>query len=244
MNTVVIIQARLTSSRLPGKVLKPIGPVPAISHTISRAGLTGFKPPLAVPDGQQWEIIDALWPRAFGPMPVYAGPEDDVLGRMAAAAMAEHADIVVRLTGDCPFVDPRMVWTCAYGAAQHNCYVANCGVPTARGLFPRTEPRGLDVEAFPMWALIDADLYATEPLEREHVTPWIRANVACLPMKASTNRPDLRWLLDTQEDYEWFCKLAAMIDCTPPHPTTRELLAFLKEHPEMERKDESSPTVA
>ena len=241
MNIVLIIQARLTSQRLPSKVLKPIGPLPSLAHTLIRARATGFRAVLAVPDSQRSVIATALvgeeglnedwW------NDVHGGPEDDVLARMTSAAMAERADIVVRLTGDCPFVDPRMVWTCAYGAAKHDCYVANCGVPTARGLFPRTEPRGLDVEAFPLWALVDADLYATEALEREHVTPWIRANVACLPMRGSTNRPDLRWVLDTEEDYDWFCKLATMVDCTPPHPTTRELLAFLKEHPEMERRD-------
>ena len=173
MNIVLIIQARLTSQRLPSKVLKPIGPLPSLAHTLIRARATGFRVVLAVPDSQRSVIATALvgeeglnedwW------NDVHGGPEDDVLARMTSAAMAERADIVVRLTGDCPFVDPRMVWTCAYGAAKHDCYVANCGVPTARGLFPRTEPRGLDVEAFPLWALVDADLYATEALEREHV---------------------------------------------------------------------------
>lgn len=229
MNTVVIVQARLTSTRLPGKVLKPIGPWPAVAHTHLRARFAGFRTVLAVPAPQCQEFHATLH---LGPeVTLYGGPENDVLARVTAVAMQERADIVVRLTGDCPFVEPRMVWACADAVRQLNCYVANC-CPGQR-----TEPKGLDVEAFPMWALVDADLYATTPEEREHVTPWMHANMKCVPMKGSTNRPDLRWVLDTQEDYDWFCKLATMIDCTPPHPTTRELLAFLKDHPEMERTD-------
>ena len=168
MNTVVIIAARLTSSRFPGKVLKPIGPLPSLAHSLIRARAVGFRVVLAVPASQRSEIATALIGEGLSEdwwNDVHGGPEDDVLARMTAAAMAEHADIVVRLTGDCPFVDPRMVWACADAAAKHNCYVANCGVPTPKGLYERTEPRGLDVEAFPMWALVDADLYANDPLE-------------------------------------------------------------------------------
>ena len=236
MKTVVIIQARLTSTRLPGKVLKPIGPHLALSHTWLRATQTGLRTVLATPMIQRLTIAMALQEdlqkvSVDSCLTLYGGSEEDVLGRYTEAAMQEQADIVVRLTGDRPFIDPRMVWTCAHGVAQHNCYVANC-LPGKR-----TEPRGLDVEAFPAWALVDADLYATSNEDREHVTPWITRNLRQQEMVASTNRPDLRWVLDTQEDYEWFCKLATMSDCTPPHPTTPELLTFLKEHPEMERRD-------
>lgn len=226
MNTVVIIQARLTSTRLPEKVLKPIAGVPSIQHTVGRAALTGFRTVLAIPTGQATLADQRGW------QDVYGGPEYDVLARVTGAAMLTHADIVVRLTGDCPFVDPRMVWACAHDAALKNHYVSNCWPE-------RTEPKGLDVEAFPTWALVDADLYATTDEEREHVTPWIQQNVKGERLLPVTNRPDLRWVLDTQEDYDWFCKLATMLDCTSPHPTTRELLAFLKEHPEMERRNDA-----
>lgn len=236
MKTVVIIQARLSSERLPGKVLKLIGDRAAIAHTYSRASATGCRTVLAIPESQVTTFRSGIfYPPTSGieeGIIFYGGPEHDVLGRYAQVAMQEQADFVVRITGDCPFVDPEMVWMAARMTAKTGHYVANCWSE-------RTEPKGLDVEAFPTEMLIYASLHATAPADREHVTPYLQREQRFPKTQLSpvTNRPELRWVLDTQEDYDWFCKLATMIDCTPPHPTTRELLAFVKEHPEMERKE-------
>jgi glutamate-1-semialdehyde 2,1-aminomutase/spore coat polysaccharide biosynthesis protein SpsF len=131
---------------------------------------------------------------------VSAGPEDDVLRRYAIAAEAFEADIVVRVTGDCPLISPEL---CGEVLAM----VKNEGVVYASNVNPRSFPKGLDCEAFPVGDLYYADNEATDPYDREHVTPWI-ARKTYRDMNIYSPwpiAPEGRLCIDTESDYHSIC---------------------------------------
>ena len=201
MTLAVIVQARYGSSRLPGKILNPLGSKTALARVLDRCAriMAADTVIAAVPDGAENEpVAEAVKAAGYA---VARGPEDDVLTRYANAARAVEADTVMRATSDCPFLDPKLcdqviaVWR-ETGAD----YVSNTSPP----LFPH----GLDCEVFSADLLFDAEAKATEPAAREHVTPWIRGQ-AHLTLGNLTGPGDgverLRWTLDYPEDLE-FCQ--------------------------------------
>lgn len=140
----------------------------------------------------------AAWCDSEG-IPCYRGPLDDVLSRYSGAARAAGADVVVRITADCPFVDATVV------EAIVTCLVQN-GLEYAGNNRQRTYPHGADVEAFTVQALEIAAREATEPFEREHVTPFIWTRPERFAQRqvlspAHLTRPELRITVDTIEDY-------------------------------------------
>jgi len=159
----------------------------------------------------------------------YRGPEDDVLARYLIGAAWLLANdphgIVVRITADCPLVDPGHVSSMIQ-------YFLNEERPAfAANRYGNEIARGLDVE------IMTAKLLAwraTQPdvsrYEREHVTPWLR-RPECLTsgtLHPNTNpTAGMRWTLDTPEDYAWFTRLAQHVNTEPPHPTTQEVLDYI-----------------
>lgn len=194
------------STRLPGKVLKPFGGLPVIDHVIRRVSRAVPNVVLAIPDTPENDVLKSHhydW---------WVGSEHDVLARYWGAALHAEADFVVRITADCPLVDP--------DAIRH--VIARS---VASDDYCRTDlqfPRGQDVEAFPVRLLADAHWRAGRE-EREHVTTWMQRGDP--PLKRST--PRMRWTLDTEEDYAWFCRLAQHVNTEPPHPTTEEVLDYI-----------------
>jgi glutamate-1-semialdehyde 2,1-aminomutase len=195
MKTIAIVQARMGSTRLPNKVMRPIGGVPMIELLIRR--LAGSKRldriVLATSeDGINTPLADHV--RALG-YDVFQGSEQDVLDRFYRAAAPHTPDAVVRITGDCPLMDPVLVdEVIAAFQAQ--------GVDYACNVVPPTYPDGLDIEVFSFAALERAAREATRPFDREHVTPYIResglfsvANVA-----HTTDLSAERWTVDEHED--------------------------------------------
>jgi len=168
MNRIAIIQARMGSHRLPGKVLMELGDRPALAWTVSAArcipGIGGVV--VATGDDSSNDPI-ASW-CAENDVDVHRGPEGDVLARFAGAARAAQADIVMRLTADCPLLDPEV-------CGQVLMLLEMGNVDYASNVDPASWPDGLDCEAFPAEALFLADAEAQRPHEREHVTPSIRA---------------------------------------------------------------------
>lgn len=208
--TVAIIQARLNSSRLPGKVLYELAGRPVLALLIERVRRTPGIDEAVLATGDTphnialVEIVSSLG------IPVVAGPEDDVLARFALAAREHRADIVVRLTGDCPFGDPAVIGTVIAERADK-------GFDYCTNVLPPTWPDGLDVSVFTRETLEMAHREATLPSEREHVVPWmwkhsileggarLRAgNVPC-PEDLSADR----WTLDDAADYRMLRALAA-----------------------------------
>jgi spore coat polysaccharide biosynthesis protein SpsF len=199
--TVAVIQARMTSSRLPGKVLMDIGTQPALGLMLSRVQPANSLDEIVVAT----TVNDTDDPVAtvcceLG-VPVFRGDEHDVLGRMLAAAENAKADIVVRLTADCPVHDPAVIDAAVEMMHKGNWdYVSNA--------VRRSYPDGLDVEVMTIDALRKADKEAVDPRLREHVTLYINGrrpaygagDFACGELVFDADFSHVRWTLDTIDD--------------------------------------------
>ena len=206
MKVVCIIQARMGSTRLPGKVLAPIEGKPLLWYVVHRAKLATCLDQVIVATPDTIEDLAIHAACAEWDIPCIAGPEHDVLSRYAQIAEAVGANVVVRITGDCPFVDPRLIDLVVWRLLERQTFYSSNVYPT------RTFPDGLDVEAFTRSALRAADRFAF-PEEREHVTPAMQRYVGeysafwdirgdYVPACTTIDPPlgDLRWTVDTAED--------------------------------------------
>jgi glutamate-1-semialdehyde 2,1-aminomutase/spore coat polysaccharide biosynthesis protein SpsF len=226
--TVAIIQARFGSTRLPGKVLKSLGNGIVLDHAIQRCRAIPSVDAvvIATTDREEDGAIVAAAERA-GAL-VHRGSAEDVLSRYAGAAKGADADVVLRVTSDCPLIDPDI---CDRLIRLH----AEAGVDYVANNMPRLYPHGLDCEAFTRAALDRADRTATAPYDREHVTPWLRRTADVT--RASLIGPgwpavQQRWTLDFPEDYDFFSALFPLL------PQDRiagmdEVLGILAAHPEI-----------
>lgn len=176
MRTVAIVQARAGGTRLPGKVLMDLCGAPMLVRQMERLKLCRMLDDivLAVPDTPENNGL-AMWCVADHGWPIHRGPEEDVLTRYLQAAEAAEADIVVRVTADCPCIDPTVidetVMMFMQGADGYRFdFVANNLLPTF--------PHGMDVEVMSRATLAIAASKATDAYDREHVTPWITRNGA------------------------------------------------------------------
>lgn len=229
MTTAVIIQARMGSSRLRGKVLEDLAGQSVLSHVISRARrIPGVDVVCcAIPEEAGSDPVAAEAARQ-GAL-VHRGSENDVLARYEGAARACNADVVMRITSDCPLIDP-----VASGEVLRQLVAARADY--CSNLEPRSWPKGLDTEAFTAEILHRAAATATDPFEREHVTPWIRqnrnlahANVVC-PLGDFTT---YRWTLDYPEDLAFFRALYAILPPPPHIAPFEDVLAIVHKHPEI-----------
>jgi spore coat polysaccharide biosynthesis protein SpsF len=203
VKTVCIVQARMGSTRLPGKVLLPLNGHTVIGEVLSRCKrIPGVDEVVcATPDvkiAQECNRLGFVWHNG--------APEADVLGRYYAAAVEHRADIIMRITGDCPLIGPELCGE-VLGALKRTWsdYEFRFKADYASNIMPRTFPKGFDCEAFTRGTLERAHWEAKEPYDREHVTSWMqradikRANVASpWPM-------DGRLTLDTEDDYKVIC---------------------------------------
>lgn len=229
---VAIVQARMGSSRLPGKVLCDLAGKPAIARLLGRLAKTPGLDAiwLACSDRPENDPL-AKAVTALG-FPVFRGDEDDVLSRYAAIAVETKADAVVRITGDCPLVDPAVVGkvVAAFRASSAD-FVSNTLV--------RSYPDGLDVEVFTRAALDRAHAEATHPFLRMHVTPFIHGRLKDrMPWGGFTNEQvvhaqdfsHLRWTLDEPADREFLSRAFALL---PEDAGWEELVALLTRRPEL-----------
>lgn len=229
MTTAVIIQARMGSSRLRGKVLEDLAGRTVLAHVIERARrIRGVAIVCcAVPDEAGSDPVAAEAERNGAV--VHRGPEHDVLTRYAGAARACGADIVMRITSDCPLIDP-------VSSGLVLAELLARGADYCSNLEPRSWPKGLDTEAFTASILHTAAATASKDYDREHVTPWIRenralsrANVRC----AMGDFSDYRWTLDYPEDLAFFRALLKHLPPTPHLASFEEILAAVHRHPEV-----------
>lgn len=197
---VAIIQARMGSSRLPRKVLMDIEGQTMLARTVTRARRATLLSAVVIattdrpeddPVVEEARKLDVLW---------FRGSEEDVLDRYYQAAMQFDAQVVVRITSDCPLIDPGVVDR-VVGAFL----TAAPSVDYASNTLERTFPRGLDTEAFRLAALERAWREGTQPYHREHVTPYLYEHpeqFRLLNVSSGMNCGDLRWTVDAQEDLE------------------------------------------
>jgi len=167
MKVVAVVQARMGSTRLPNKVMKPIGGIPMIEILLSRLSKSHEVNQIVLAtsvDKRNKPLVDHV--RKLGYFSV-EGSENDVLARYVQAAQEHNADIVVRITGDCPIVDPDLVDECIRQFKVSDVdYLTNTNPPTY--------PDGLDIEVFTFKALQQAQKEASKSYDREHVTPYLR----------------------------------------------------------------------
>jgi spore coat polysaccharide biosynthesis protein SpsF (cytidylyltransferase family) len=196
MNSVAIIQARTSSSRLPGKVLKSIGGDPMIVFMLRRVALASKLDRVVVATSVEKSddhLAEVVLEHGYD---CFRGDLSDVLGRYANAAHKFNADVVVRLTADCPLMDAELIDRAIITLNTGNFdYVSNVDPPTF--------PDGLDVEAMTGDALRKMHEFAKDASDREHVTPYIRRNKSIFRQanfQSSIDLSALRWTVDHDDD--------------------------------------------
>lgn len=236
MNTHIIVQTRMGSTRLPGKVMKDLAGKPVLWHDIQRCRASKEATDVIVatttnPEDYVIERACKEWGVSY-----HRGSWNDVLRRYYDTAVAYSSDVIVRVTSDCPLIDPAIIDLTIRGLGDND-YVTN--------VFDRNFPRGMDAEVFRMSALEKAAREATKPFDHEHVTPYIRENsgtlfkTANIDMPETYHFPQFRLTLDTPEDYQLFQAIyhefyrpGELIDV----PT---VLRWLQAHPEIAALNET-----
>jgi spore coat polysaccharide biosynthesis protein SpsF len=226
---VCITQARIGSTRLPGKVLLPVLGEPLLWWHLSRLKRARRVDRVVVATTEEpgAEAILAIAAR-LGLM-VHQGPVDDVLARFAGAAARAGAATVVRVTSDCPLIDPALLdeVIAAYAVAGEGCHYLNLDVPA--------HPRGLDCEVMSRQALDEAAREAVDPVEREHVTPFIRRRPRRYGGATHSSVPTRvphRWCVDTPEDFELIRRILEALAPGMPEFGWRDVLALVERHPD------------
>jgi spore coat polysaccharide biosynthesis protein SpsF len=198
MNTVAIIQARMGSTRLPGKVLMDLGGETVLARVISRLRRATQVDEILVATTDSFADDTIVRECHRLEVSTFRGSEGDVLDRYYQATRTCGAGTVVRITSDCPMIDPQLVdETIGAFQQQHGDYASNA--------LSRTYPRGLDTEVFTMGALERAWNDAHKPYEREHVTPYLYEHPELFRLVSQCGRIDhsqYRWTLDTPQDLE------------------------------------------
>lgn len=227
---VVIVQARTSSTRLPAKVLKPLGSGTVLEQCLRRCrAIEGIDAVVCATTTDPADDQIAMIAQEAGAL-VFRGSVTDVLGRYLGAARLAEADIILRVTSDCPLIDPGI---CAKVLRLRE----ETGADYVSNNMPASYPHGLDCEAFTRTALELANEQASESYDREHVTPWIRRQPQL--KQASLIGPGWpasaqRWTLDYPEDYAFF---KAVFDATPEDQLQdmQSVLSVLARHREIEQ---------
>ena len=228
MTTLIIVQARMTSTRLPGKVLLPLAGEPMLTRLVERLRRVQRADGIVVATTTNAtdDPIAALCAQLG--VPCHRGSEHDVLSRYADAARLQGADVVVRITSDCPLIDPALIdQVIATHEEGDSDYVSN--------MLPPTWPYGMAVEVFSAAALAQAHAEATQAAEREHVTPFLYWHPERYRLRNVASPVDLsqhRWTVDTPEDYALVSRLFDHLMPTHPHFTQADVLALLEQHPD------------
>ena len=226
MKTIAIVQARMGSSRLPGKVLLDLAGEPMLARVLRRVRRARRVDEVLVAttteardDAIAAFCVERDWL-------CFRGSEQDVLDRYYQAATGRRADVVVRVTSDCPLIDPELIdATLAALDLQQAAYASN--------VLRRSYPRGLDVEAFTFAALETAWQEDRNPAWREHVTQYLVRHperFAQTDVADETDHSAFRWTVDTPEDYALVEKIYAHFGAD--EFSWREVLALLARHPD------------
>lgn len=224
-----ILQARVTSSRLPGKVLKPVLGKPMLVRQIERVRRAGLIDHLLVATSS--DTSDDAVEKLCGEnnIPCFRGELDDVLDRFYQAARPLSPEHVVRLTGDCPLADPDLIdRTISFHLQGKYDYTSNALEPTF--------PDGLDVEVIRFSCLEQAWRQAALTSEREHVTLYINQKPERFKIGSFKNDTDLsflRWTVDEPLDFELVTLLYQSLYPSNPAFATQDILVFLEKHKEL-----------
>lgn len=228
--TAAIVQARAGSTRLPGKVLKELGGMTVLAQVLRRCLAIEGADVVCCATTEAAEDDAVAREAARLGVEVFRGSADDVLDRYYRAARALDAGVVLRVTADCPLIDPRV------GAAVLRLR-AEAGVDFAANNLPPSWPLGLDCEGFTMAALTRAAEAAKAPREREHVSPWMQTSPAIT--RGNLEGPGgalagQRWTLDYPEDYAFLKALFDRLGAGAAIPGMAEAAALIESDPGIE----------
>jgi len=225
----IIIQARMGSTRLPGKTLLDLQGQPVLWHVLKRVQASKRADDVIVAtstntEDDQLERVCAEWN-----IKCFRGSSDNVLERFHGAAKKYGTQIAVRITGDCPLIDPAIIDLVIDGLQNYD-YVTN--------VFDRNFPRGMDTEVFRYAALDHAQREATSQFDREHVTPYIRTHAELfktsnINMPESYHFPQFRLTLDTEQDYALFKAIYQHFYRPGTLIHVPDVLVWLNDHPEI-----------
>lgn len=230
LKIIIVVQARMASTRLPGKVLKEVLDRPLLSFLCERLRRVRGVDQLLIAtttNSEDQKIVDFC---LHEQIPFFRGSSEDVLERFYHAAKPFSPDIVVRVTSDCPLIDPKRVEEVIDFFVTHfpdYDYVSNSYV--------RSFPVGMDTEVFSFKSLEQAAFEAVLPEEREHVTPFIyrRAERFHLGLiKHASNLADYRLTVDTPEDFELIAKIIEELYPSKPNFSMETIIETLDKHPE------------
>jgi len=237
MRPVAIIQARMGSHRLPGKVLLEICGKPMLWHIVRRVQQVRMIERVVVATSDKSADSPVRKFCEDYRIPCFAGSEFDVLDRYYRAAQEHQADPVIRLTGDCPFVDPQVIsrLLVLFSGGQYD----HVGVATGAGALFLEEgryPDGLDCECFTLATLQTAWKEAKQGSDREHVTPYIWRNPERFRLgnlKAVDNYGGYRWVVDNEADFILVSRVYEGLYPTNEFFLMQDILEFLADHPEL-----------
>jgi spore coat polysaccharide biosynthesis protein SpsF len=228
----VVVQARMGSERLRGKVLEPIAGRPMLSWVLGRCrrARTPDVVVLATTVDSRDDPVAEHGIRSG--VLVHRGPEDDVLLRYLGAADVAGLDVVVRVTADCPLVDPTVI----DAVVSH--FLSRAEPPDyASNTWPRSVPTGLDVEVFTTRALRRASEATTAPRDREHVTLYLKEHPEVFrlsPVEITDRGLDGRWTVDEPDDLAF---VRAVVDALGGREDLhwREVLDLVERRPDLAR---------
>lgn len=233
MQVEIYVQARMGSTRLPGKVMRLVQERPLLDYLLERLGQVKEADAIAVlttihPNDD--EIVEFCEKKKI---PCYRGPEEDVLARFYKTALQRKPDAIVRITADCPLIDPDIVdlviktyreWYPIYD------YISNT--------LQSTYPRGLDTEIFSLQALDHAFNNAQKPEEREHVTVYMYQHPQIFNLLNISSPLSLghhRWTVDTIEDFTLIRLILTHLYPYNPNFRLKDILELLRQNPDWEK---------
>jgi spore coat polysaccharide biosynthesis protein SpsF len=229
--TIAIVEARMSSTRLPGKVLMPAAGKALLEHLVERLSRAKSLDEIVVatPSNHVDDPVVELAERLD--VGCFRGSEDDVLSRVLGAAQAFRADVIAEITGDCPLIDPAIVELCVKR-------YFDAGVDYVSNVLEPSYPTGMATQVFSANTLKDVDRLTHDPSDREHVSLYIYSHpekykLLNLSAPPQHTRPKVRLTLDTAEDYRVIKAIFQAL-----YPVNRgfgldDILAFLDAHPEI-----------
>ena len=228
LKIVAIIQARMGSTRLPGKMLMKLAGKPVVQQVYERVvAIQGIEEVIlaTTTDAKDDLLVDHCQKTGIS---VFRGSPDDVLDRYYQAAKQESADIVMRVTGDCPFLDP------VESGKVLRLFLDDGQCDYASNVDPPFLPDGLDTEVISFAALQRAWQMARDISDREHVTLFIRRHPDIFCLKSLKGQLDLslhRWTLDEERDYDFLNAVAVRLEEKGKFGCLNEILELLAADP-------------
>lgn len=226
---IATIECRMTSSRLPGKVMLETCGKPMIAHLVERLERVDIIDEIVI--ATTTNITDDIIVELAESLNIksYRGSENDVLKRVLEASQSVQGDVIVEITGDCPLIDPDITHDTIDMYLNNSCdYASNC--------IEQTFPIGTEVEVFSNSLLEIADKDGTKPLDREHVSWYFIDNpdkFTLLNMRAPAelNYPEFRLTLDEKKDFELIDTIYRRLYPEDPRFSTRDVISLLRSNP-------------